>query len=230
MVTFTEISRKHVWSAAADQLRHSIENGTFDAGQKLPSERTLCSQFGISRISLREALRALSQEGYISIQSGRGAYILSSQDRRRKVLDGWMGSDHKSAEKTFELRLLFEPGVAALVARRCTPELLAKLGDTIVAMNRPDGDIGDIIEADSEFHQLLGMNTGNDLVGALVQFTMSATGEERRITLGSWAGVERAIMGHKRILEAIRQADPAAAERAMHDHLQDAIAFSTPPE
>ncbi len=225
---FSEINRKSLWASAADQLRENIENGTLDAGEKLPSERDLCSQFGISRISLREALRALSQECYISIQSGRGAYVLPAPDRRRKVLDHWIDSDRQSAQKTFELRQIFEPGVAALVATRATPALLTELEDTIAAMNHPDGSVDDIIEADGAFHQLLGENTGNDLIGALVQFAMSATGAERRITLGSWAGIERAMKGHRQILDAIRQGNPEAAERAMRDHLEDAIAYSAP--
>ena len=224
---FSEISRQSLWSAAADQLRQSIDSGQIKPGEKLPSERVLCTDFGISRISLREGLRALSQDGYIRVESGRGAFVLDPAERRGRLLAQWIELDRASLDKTFELRAVFEPSVAALAARHRDPATLAQMQETIDAMSDPARAPEEVILADARFHQLLAESTKNDLIVALVHFAMSATGGEREITLGTRKGVETARAGHQTILDAVARQDEAAAEQAMRLHLTDARNFAS---
>ena len=77
---FSSVSRNAVWATAADQIKELIENGTLPAESKLPSERALCERLGISRVSLREALRVLENDGYVSVKAGRGTFVRSPSD------------------------------------------------------------------------------------------------------------------------------------------------------
>ncbi|SOC82997.1 regulatory protein, gntR family [Ensifer adhaerens] len=223
---FAAIERRSIWQDVAGQVRKMIEDGTLGAGQKLPSERDMCQQFGVSRISVREALRALEREGFIEVQAGRGAFVRAHFDRERHVLETLIGFNRESAEKVFELRMLFEPNLAGLAARSISSENLERLRETVERMRNHVENPEAAIEADSDFHRVLGESTGNPLVESLVRFVMTATGSERLITLNTRKGVERALLGHERILECVAAGDEDRATAAMKEHLQDAVAFA----
>lgn len=223
---FAAIERRSIWQDVASQVRKMIEDGTIGPGQKLPSERDMCQQFGVSRISLREALRALEREGFIEVQAGRGAFVRAHFDRERHVLETLIGFSRESAEKVFELRMLFEPNLAGLAARGISCENLERLRETVERMRNHVENPEAAIQADSDFHKVLGESTSNPLVESLVRFVMTATGSERLVTLNSREGVERALIGHERVLAAVAAGDEEGAANAMKEHLQDAVAFA----
>ena len=224
--TFTAVKRSSIWLSVAKQIRDQIENGVLAEGDRLPSERDLCQRFGISRISLREALRALEREGYLEVQAGRGAYIRSTRQRDQQVLENWVEANDDNVEKVLELRMLFEPNVAALVARKATPDALRRLQATVDELTNELGDPARAIEADASFHRVLGESTDNPLVESLVHFVMNATGAERRLTLMTREGVKQALKGHARILERIAAHDSDGAFSAMRKHLEDAVKYA----
>ncbi len=223
---FATIERRSIWQDVASQVRKMIEDGTIGPGDKLPSERDMCQQLGVSRISLREALRALESEGFIEVQAGRGAFVRAHFDRERHVLETLIGFNRESAEKVFELRMLFEPNLAGLAARSISRDNLERLRETVERMRAHLEDPEAAIQADSDFHRVLGESTGNPLVESLVRFVMTATGSERLLTLNMQKGVERALFGHERILDCVAAGDEAGAARAMKQHLDDAVAYT----
>ncbi|MDX8452330.1 FadR/GntR family transcriptional regulator [Mesorhizobium sp. VK9D] len=224
---FTTIERRSIWQEVASQISQMIDNGVMAPGEKLPSEREMCQQFGISRISLREALRALERQGFIEVHAGRGAFVRSPADRSQHVLQAWISMGADNVAKVFELRKLFEPNLAALAARSITGENIDRLRAAIEALRVNLNDPEKAIEADADFHRILGESTGNPLIESLVHFVMTATGAERSVTLNSTKGVKQALLGHERILERIVARDEAGARQAMEAHLADAVRFAS---
>lgn len=223
---FTTIERRSIWQDVAGQISHMIEANHFAPGEKLPSEREMCAQFGISRISLREALRALERQGYIDVQAGRGAYVRSQAERSQHALQAWISMAVDNVGMVFELRKLFEPNLAALAARSINSENIRRLKEAVEDLRQNVDDPDKAIIADADFHRVLGESTGNPLIESLVHFVMTATGKERSITLDSQDGVRQAVLGHERILDRIIARDEAGALRAMEDHLADAVRFA----
>lgn len=220
---FSSISRNAVWSTTADQIKTLIETGTLPADTRLPSERILCDRLGISRVSLREALRVLESDGYVEVKAGLGTFVRPAESwTPRDPLEQWGRQHEELIEKLLEMRELIEPGIAGLAARNARSQDIAALRRAVSGLARAREGSEEAIGLDAEFHRLLAYSTRNSVVGELIDYVMSATGQERRITLSEPGGVPQAVEGHGRIVAAIEARDSAGAERAMRNHLADA--------
>lgn len=224
---FVRIAHRQLWSAAVDHLRELIDSGRIAPGTRLPSERELCRQLGISRVSLREALRVLESMGYVEVRRGHGTFIRAVPSPAASGLEDWLQAHDDLVTKLFELRLLVEPGVGALVAARADAAVLERLDATIEEMQEAAqaDDLPRVIAADAEFHHILGHGTQNTVIGDLMEQAMHATGEERRASLAIPGQTARAIVGHRAILQAIAEGDAEGARRAMEQHLRDAQTY-----
>ncbi len=157
---FQIVRRQHVWSSVVDQIRELIDSGRLKPGDRLPSERQLCTQLGISRVSVREALRVLESVGYVEVRSGSGAYVREVPGVGRIPHD-WLREHDGLVERLFELRELAEPGLASMVAEEPDETIIPALRATIEEM-ADAADADDLlraIAADAEFHYLLGSGT-----------------------------------------------------------------------
>lgn len=226
-LVFSTIQRETVWSAVADQLRSLILDGTLPPGSRLPSERELCRQLGVSRVSLREALRALQYAGYLRIVPGRGTFVRDAPDLAQHSLQESFhshGNVVKEIKEIFEVRQIVEPGVARIAALRASPEQLVALRNTIQEMQHAAaaGDLDAAIAADAEFHYHVARVTGNELIIRLVCQLLRSTGQERRASLRVPGQLDRAIAGHTAIWEAIQKHRPDEAAAQMEQHLRDA--------
>jgi len=223
---FSSLPRTSLWTTAVEQIRDLIDSGRLRPGDRLPGERELCQRLGISRVSLREAIRVLESAGYLEVHQGRGTFVLTPPaPADGDLLAAWIREHDGVVHHLFELRLLVEPGIAALAAQRRSPEELAAMRASVAA--RAEAAAADDREtanrADAEFHRLLAVATGNPVVGSLVPGMMQVIGEERQASLAVPGQLERAAAGHREILDAVAHGDPAAAERTMRRHLEDAI-------
>ena len=158
---FQIVRRQHVWSSVVDQIRELIDSGRLKPGDRLPSERQLCTQLGISRVSVREALRVLESVGYVEVRSGSGAYVREVPGVGRIPLHDWLREHDGLVERLFELRELAGPGLASMVAEEPDETIIPALRATIEEM-ADAADADDLlraIAADAEFHYLLGSRT-----------------------------------------------------------------------
>jgi len=219
------LSRQSLSAQVAQRLRRAIDEGHYQAGERLPSERALCVQLGVSRLVLREALRELVRAGYIDVRHGSGTYVRSRDQIQDQALAHWLSSHDDRVVNLLEMRALLEPGIAELAARRADPPGIQAAQQAIDRM-RESVDIEGIIKADELFHTVLAKLTCNSVVVQLIDHTMHAMGGEREVTLSSRDGVEVAAGGHQRILDAIRAGDAAAAAEAMRQHLEDARIYA----
>ncbi|MGW4128298.1 FadR/GntR family transcriptional regulator [Amycolatopsis japonica] len=217
--------REQVWSATVDHLRTMIDSGRLPAGSRLPAERALCEQLGISRGSLRQALRVLDSIGYVQVRPGSGTYV--RENLGEQPLRGWFSEHEQLVEKLFDLRTTVEPTLAERLALEHTPRVLARLESTVDEMDQAaaDGDMLRVIAADAEFHRVIAGNAGNDDVTDLLRSVLSLVGEERRAALRLPGQIKKAVDEHRAILEAIRRSDAAAAREITLQHLLDAKTY-----
>ena len=216
---------EQVWSATVDRLRSLIDSGELAPGSRLPAERVLCEELGISRGSLRQALRVLASIGYVQIRAGSGTYVREHQDQPLRT---WFTEHDQLVEKLFDLRATVEPTLAGRLAGHATPKVLSRLEDNVAEMAQAaeDGDMLRVIATDAEFHRVIAQNAGNDDVAGLLRSVLALVGEERRAALRLPGQIRKAVDDHRAILDAIRRSDPGAARELTLKHLVDAKTYA----
>ena len=216
------VEHQRLYRQIADQLRALIQSGEFVAGNRLPAERDLAKQLGVSRPSVREALIALEVEGWVEARTGSGVYVL---DRAQHT---------QSAEKTIattewgpleliRARRVVEGEMAAIAALQAKRKHLDAMRQALADMTR-DASAGVLpLEGDRAFHSAIVESTGNVvLVETVHSFWDSRRGPLfTRLggyfeTVQSWRS---AIAEHTTILDAIAAHDGPAARAAMHTHM-----------
>ena len=221
MSSYEPLGRQTRSTQVAQQLRRAIDAGQYQVEERLPSERVMCVQLGVSRMVLRESLRELVNAGYIDVRHGSGTYVRSRTEMQDQALTHWLSSHHNHVVNLLEMRSLLEPGIAELAAKRAEPLGIQALQQTIDLM-RESIDIKEIIKADEMFHSTLAKLTCNSVVVQLIDHTMQAKGGEREVTLACPEGVIVAADGHQKVLDAIRAGNAIAASEAMRHHLEEA--------
>lgn len=194
-------------------LRGRIADGTLAPGQRLPQERELSAELGVSRPALREAIRALALLGVLETRHGSGTYVTALGPRDLLAGVGLAASVMSSESVTdlAEFRRLVEPPVAGLAATRATPEDLDRLERLHAEMERTT-DPARYAELDSEFHRGVVSAAGNEVVSAV--FAALVLGDAWR---RMWQGLtrdhvpERSRRQHADILVALQTGDSALA-------------------
>jgi GntR family transcriptional repressor for pyruvate dehydrogenase complex len=205
---------------AIAKIKELISSGEFSAGARLPTERELTQLFGVSRSSLREAVRALSLVGVLEPRVGDGTYVTTLEPELLLTGVGFV-SDLLEGGSLLELhhvRRLLEPEATRLAAPRLTDDDLAALADCIGRMETAD-TVQAYIEADTAFHRVILSACGNATLASLIENLSSGTLRARMWqSLVSRDAIEATIASHRTIHRALvaRDADMAAAADLMH--------------
>ena len=203
----------------ADSLAEAIEAGEYKLGDRLPTERELAEQFGVSRPTLREAMIALEMLGLIEARHGLGIYVTGNK-RPLSAPDFEIG-----AFELIEARRLIEGEAAALAATTIDDEQIADLERLLVLMADEDELQGE--DADRDFHMTIARATGNGAFIATVENLWELRNRSALarnvLTRARGLGLEPRIVEHRRVLDALKARDPAAARQAMRDHLERVI-------
>ena len=215
------VDNRRLYRQIADQIAALIEKGEYGTGQRLPPERDLARQLGVSRPSVREALIALEVEGYVEVRVGSGVYVVGK---------GAGGAEPLPADSgPFELikaRWLIEAECAALAARQATRPQIRAMEEALDQMDS-DRERGVMpLAADRLFHLRIAEASGNSALALVVKTLWDQrTGplflrlEHHFDTPALW-GV--AIREHREIAAAIARHDAAAARAAMRRHMNHA--------
>ena len=219
------VEPQRLYRQIAGQLRTLITAGEWLVGTRLPAERDLARQLGVSRPSVREALIAMEVEGWVEVRTGSGVYVL---DRSKR---GAAGSAPLSPNEWGPLELIrarrvVEGEVAALAATLAKRKHINAMSQAIANMTA-DADAGLMrVDSDHAFHTALVESCGNAVLIETVQrFWASRRGPlferlgEHFETVTSWRW---AIDEHAAILDAVRNRDADAARLAMHAHMDNA--------
>ncbi len=208
-------------------IEGAIRSGTLQQGEKLPSEMELCTQFGVSRTVMREALRMLSARGLIRIEKGRGIFVQKlSADSVAAPMELYLhmhsGPDH--ALHVVGARQLIEPPIAAVAALHHTASDAEKLRANVADLAAADHDHGRLSQLDMSFHLLIAEATHNPVLPLFIrpiQMLMPAIKSDVYQAIGD--AHETAVQWHSRILAAILDRDAARAEAEMRGHLDIAM-------
>jgi DNA-binding FadR family transcriptional regulator len=218
---FAPVSVGRASSAIADQIRAAIVSGRLAQGERLAPERELAEQFGVSRVTVRDALRALEAMGLIEVRVGArgGAFVTApSGVHVGQAMSDMMVLSAVGAEDIVEARLIVELGTVTLACARATDEDLARLRSSCErgAEDLADGSYNR--ERSWEFHSLLANAAHNGAVDGLTHsFRSTLSMHPVRAREGAKA-FAATVEEHLRIVDALerRDADTARAEMAAH--------------
>lgn len=215
-----EAPRAPAYLATVRRLKAFIAAEGLRIGDSLPTERALAQKFGVSRHSLREALRVLQEQGILDPQQGSGNYIASqdieSLEDDLRAEDG-LGDDVRNRD-IFEFRALIEPEIAALAAARATPRDLNLL-QGIIAQQANTDDPRTLRLLDDAFHLGLARSARNHVLEPVIRSINAVVGHVRSEVYQGPQRNRLSLDGHKQIVAALAATDPHAARRAMQRHI-----------
>jgi GntR family transcriptional repressor for pyruvate dehydrogenase complex len=211
------------WVRVVERLQGLILGKKLEPGSKLPPERQLCEQLGVSRTVLREAMKHLSALGLVEEITGRGTFVsrpnLDAVRRSLQICLGW----HAQAvlENLVELRRLIEVEIAGLAAVHATEEEIEEFKQNLRDMEGIlDGNVTRFMNLDLEFHSGLARATHNELFVMLFDAIAGAM-------VGIWEKMhndpeerKHGIQYHQKILSAIEKRNPDEARRAVRENIE----------
>ncbi len=213
MKLLKRILRRRVSHEVQAQLEGLVTSGAFRPGERLPSERDLTEALGVSRAAIREGLRGLEVLGLVTIRHGSGVYV---QDGGGGTSRRGLGSSPTHASESrdlIEIRLMVEPEIAALAAKRATAHDLRRLQRDVEELRveigrirRPPTDLG--------FHVNLCQATHNPTLLTILKWVIQFYARSGQLPEA------RDVKDHGEVFGAVRRRDAAAARRAMRAHLE----------
>ncbi len=219
-VTAKPIETRRLYQHVADQIRAVIETGAYRVGSRLPPERELALQLGVSRPSLREALIALEIGGRVEIRGGSGVYVCSPHKRVERSTP----SLGESPSELMHARAVLESAVIALAAARVTRRGLERVRVALDAMHEDHAKGRMPLENDRRFHLAIAEMGGNTvlvrLVGEFFDERHSPISERLSIRAESPLTWGEALTEHEHIYQALNARDPQSAAAAMTTHLR----------
>lgn len=218
---YEEIHFSRLYEKIVEQIEKRIVDGELNVGDKLSSERELAKQFGVSRTSVREAMKALTLKGLIEVLPGRGTFITDQTSRNlRHSLNLMVQVGKREANKyLIELREILEPEIAAISASRATQGNVAAMREAVETMNRSMDDISTYIEADLDFHLALAESIQNPLILLLLDLLIVELREQRFRSANVEGALHRGQPHHKAILAAVEKGNAENARRIMIAHM-----------
>jgi GntR family transcriptional repressor for pyruvate dehydrogenase complex len=221
---FRRVNKVSISEDIAQQILDLISSGSLAPGQRLPSERELCKNFGAARSSLREALRGLSMIGVLTARVGEGTSVAADGGKfLGKIIEWRLITEKHDIENLLEVRIALEGIAAANVARDGSQADIARLATILGKMKSAVKDKKQFAALDLEFHVTLAKASGNSLLFDLVSMIRN-----QLVT-----ALEKLLLPqvrpltykeHAAIVEAIQQRSADRARDAMHTHLQSSLA------
>lgn len=204
------------------RLREMIHRGELQSGDRLPPERDLAKQLGVSRPTLRAGIRSLSAVGVLKSKQGAGTFVVEAD--ASPALDSnplrLLASLHGfSSAEMFEARLLLEMAITGLAAERATSEHLANLAEELAEMFATQDEPEEYLVHDMRFHQAIAAASGNRIITALMNMVVSILFDVRSKTVHRAHDLKESAEMHRQIFRAIREGKTEAARSAMRDHL-----------
>jgi len=209
MTDIAPLIKRSLVDQALEQLRLRISQGVWAIGERLPTEPELSAELGISRNTVREAMRVLAFSGLIEIRQGDGSYLRSMTD----PLGTMRALSHCTLEQALETRQILEVEAISLAALRRTEEDLNGLREALDASAELyHGDLEAYIDADLVFHKRLVDAAHNPALSELYQYFSAIVGAQLRQTLNITPRRQAVFDLHIALLEAVQHQDPERAK------------------
>jgi len=206
-----------------EHVRRLIESGGLTPGDRLPGERDLAQELGVSRPSVRSGLEALESMGVVVCRRGAGTFIAEGPpDLGVEPLSLLASLHHFTPNEMFEARLVLEVGVVGLAAQHADAEHLAAMAEEVTEMFASLEDPAAFLRHDVRFHRAVAAGCGNRVLAALMEMVAAQFYELRKETVQNARDVRESAEMHRRIFRAVRARGADAARLAMTEHLQKA--------
>jgi GntR family transcriptional regulator, transcriptional repressor for pyruvate dehydrogenase complex len=207
------------------QLEGALLSGQLAAGGRLPAERDFAAALGVSRTSVREALRVLEALGLVDVSRGRTGAVLRSEPGNAfvDILRLHVAFDHYSWESIVEVRAILEAWAFSDAARRPDERLLGELSDLLEKMSEPNVEPASFLDLDVAFHSAVVAASGNQLVAGILTgcSTLIRKGMFEGITAHAWPDTAQLLIDdHRELYEAVQSAEPVRASEVVREHIR----------
>ena len=205
---------------AAKRLREMIIEKEMKSGDRLPSESALGEMFGVSRSTVREAIKLLIAENVVEIQRGKGTFVTLQPGLSKDPLGLEFANQKKLLDNLMETRMMIEPQIAYLAAQRATQANIDKLADIIEKIQAAGSNKGNHTPYDVAFHKAVAECTQNDVLYRILPIICESIQEGYFKTANVPGSYERAIESHFNIFQAIVNKNPETAKNETEKHLR----------
>ena len=218
---FESIRRDKVYEGVAKQIERLILK-KLQPGDKLPSERELVETLGVSRSSIRDAIRSLELMGMVEPRQGAGTIVreMSSESLAHPLSNALRRKEELIGE-LLDFRKMLEPQLAARAATQASPGQISEM-EQILKRQEAKLRAGETpVVEDSEFHYAIALAAGNSVVLKVLDTLMDLLRDSRQRSLQVEGRPQKSLAAHRRILAAIKRRDAKGAESAMWQHIEN---------
>lgn len=215
--------RRTLSQAVTAAVLERIRAGEFRPGDRLPTEKGLMAEYGVGRNAAREAVQALVAMGLVDVRPGRGATVLAIQGGAMDAATVSALLEDQTVDDLYEFRRLLEIEIAQRAAERATEEDLDELATILSRFRRAHARGRSTSALDDEFHAALAQASQNAIYVTVLDAVSDLIAGARRLTMRVPWAVERALVEHEEILDAVSSRQPDVAADVMRRHLDGAI-------
>jgi GntR family transcriptional repressor for pyruvate dehydrogenase complex len=223
MATFTTIASQRTTDQVVEQIRQAIADGRYGHEAKLPAERELATQFGVSRGVIREAIKILNGMGLVESRQGSGIFVQNDPvPVITRALTLSLTREPHMVQQLFDIRAALESLAVASAVRHHTPADLAAMRAFVAGDQSVDAatmDLDSASDDDRAFHLAVAQAADNPYLVTLVQVVSELIQETFPITEDLRTGMTSARSTHARIVDAIEKRDEDLAVRLMREHI-----------
>jgi GntR family transcriptional repressor for pyruvate dehydrogenase complex len=206
----------------AGNLREMIQRGELRHSDRLPPERDLAKQLGVSRPTLRAGIRSLVALGVLQARQGAGTFVVEADESPTldsSALSLMAALNGFTSDEMFEARQLLEMAIAGLAAENANGDQLAAMAEELANMYAALDDPQAYFIHDIRFHQTIAAASGNRILTALMNMVTRILFDVRSKTVNRARDLKESAEMHRLVYRAIRERNPEAARQAMRDHL-----------
>lgn len=222
-MAITSIQQKRIGDEIFEQMKEHIISGQWAPGKKIPGELELAKLFGVSRVSVREAIHRLVGMGILTIRRGEGTFVTEMlPENYLNALLPVLMIEGASLSEMLEFRAMMEVESTRLASRRATEQDIKHMTEIIQNMEKSRGHNLDFAAADLNFHTAMAMATHNSViikVNAIIHDMLKKSMQE----IVGITGYEDGLFYHGKILEAIKKRDTDTAVNLMREHIHVTI-------
>ena len=220
-MSFKTIKKESTLEVIVQQIKNQIKKGILKPGEKLPSERELASLLGVSRTSVREAIKALSFSGYLEVIQGKGTYILEIATQYDEIVNFFSEFSNYSLDYLMEARIMLEGEFARLAAANASQkeiDVIERVFNEICNSK----DTNTFFVKDLQFHLTIAKATHNPIMNGLMKIIVEMLYKEtQKIIKISEDTRENTIETTRDLVQAIKQRDAEKAKELMSEHIRN---------
>jgi GntR family transcriptional regulator, transcriptional repressor for pyruvate dehydrogenase complex len=215
------VRKNKIYEEVAQQIERQILK-KLRPGDKLPSERELAELLGVSRGSVRDAIRGLEMRGLVEPRQGVGTVVReASAESRHSPFANALSRRRERVSELLDFRKMIEPPLAARAAMHASPDEISEMAEILDRQQKKLLQGAASAAEDAEFHYSIALASGNSVVLKVLDILMDLLRDSRERSLQVEGRQQKSLAGHRRILAAIKRHDAEAAKAAMRRHIED---------